>query len=328
MKILIKGIGSIGKRHLNNLFNLGYQNIVLVSSKLKLEPPFDSLPIYKSVEAACNDHVFTHGFICSPTASHQSDLEAFIQANISRIYLEKPVSHQLDGLQFVKTYLESGGQIVVGYDLHFDPGLVKVRELITAGYIGRVLSANAFVGQYLPDWRPHEDHRLGMSASKAKGGGVMLDLVHEFDYLCWLLGEPEKVAAFYQHNPSLEIETEDVADVLLKFNSNTSATIHLDYHQRQLIRNCIITGSEGTITWDLAARKVTYLNAAKVIQEFDFSSFDRNDRFVAIVKSFMEDQADDRLSDFKQGLRSLELVLAAKKSNDTNSFVALNKVEI
>lgn len=323
MSILIKGIGSIGKRHLNNLLNLGYTDVVLISSKLKQDSPFDRLPVYSNVEAASKNHSFSHGFICSPTASHQADLKSFIGAGVPKIYLEKPVSHQVDGLEFVQPFLKTGGQVFVGYDLHFDPGLEKVRELIAADAIGQVIGANAFVGQYLPDWRPHEDHRLGMSASKAKGGGVMLDLVHEFDYFNWLFGLPKKVAAFYQHNKSLEIETEDVADVLLKYESGMSGSIHLDYHQHQLIRHCIITGSKGTITWDLAARKVSYINASKNIEAFDFNSFDRNDRFIAIVKAFMDGINDDRLTQFNQGLASLELVLAAKKSSETNSIITI-----
>ncbi len=319
--ILIKGIGSIGKRHLTNLLALGYTDIVLVTSKSKSDTLFENLPAYASVAEACKNHQFTHGFICSPTASHYTDLKDFISHKISNIYLEKPVNHELNDFSFVDSYLQNGGSIVVGYDLHFDPGLMKVRDLLVSGTIGRVLSANAFVGQYLPDWRPHEDHRKGMSASKEKGGGVMLDLVHEFDYVCWLLGEPEMVAAFYQHNPELEIETEDVADVLLRFNHNISATIHLDYHQQQLIRNCIITGTRGTITWDLALRKVFWINASKETTEFDFSAFDRNDRFVEIVKSFMNGNGDERLSSFKQGIKSLKLVLAAKLSCQQLTFV-------
>lgn len=319
--ILIKGIGSIGKRHLTNLMALGYTDIALVTSKSKPDTLFNNLPAYPSVAEACQNHRFSHGFICSPTASHYNDLKDFVKYEIPNIYLEKPVNHQLADFSFVDSYLESGGNIAVGYDLHFDPGLMKVRELILSGAIGQILSANAFVGQYLPDWRPHEDHRKGMSASKEKGGGVMLDLVHEFDYLCWLLGEPEMVAAFYQHNPELEIETEDVADVLLRFNRNISATIHLDYHQRQLIRNCVITGTRGTITWDLALRKVFWLNASKENNEFDFSTFDRNDRFVEIVKSFMNGRGDERLCSFSQGVKSLRLVLAAKLSCEQLSFI-------
>ncbi len=321
MKILIKGIGSIGKRHLTNLIHLGYHNIVLISSKSEFESIINQLPVYTSVEQACRYHSFTHGLICSPTAVHHTDLVAFVNAGIKKIYLEKPVSHQNSNFDFVKPFISDGGQIFVGYDLHFDSGMIKVHELITKGIIGKVLSANAFVGQYLPDWRPFEDHRKGMSASIEKGGGVMLDLVHEFDYLCRFFGEPGKVASFYQHNKSLEIETEDVADVLIKFSSGVTATIHLDYHQPKLIRNCVFTGTYGTIIWDLAEKKVSCINSLKEVIDYDFSQFDRNDRFVSIIKAFMDGDQDNRLTDFNQGLISLKLVLAAKKSNDSNLVV-------
>jgi predicted dehydrogenase len=184
-----------------------------------------------------------------------------------------------------------------------------------------VYSANAFVGQYLPDWRPYEDHRKGMSASIERGGGVMLDLIHEFDYLIWLLGKAEMVSAIYQRNKELEIETEDVADVLIKFESGASGSIHLDYHQRVLIRNCVFTGALGTIKWDLAARTVTLTLADKKEEVFDFSSFERNDRYLEIAKAFMNAESDDRICTFELGLESLQLVMASKISSQSNTIL-------
>jgi len=322
-KILIIGLGSIGTRHFNNLKTLGFQDIALVSSKQQQPKKWETHKVFSNLKQALHAHQFTHAFVCSPTASHVAQLSELVQAGVSKIYLEKPISHNLEALDQFSAACENGIQIYVGYDLHFDPGLTKVRKLLHEKAIGRVYSANAFVGQYLPDWRPYEDHRKGMSASIERGGGVMLDLIHEFDYLIWLLGKAEMVSAIYQKNKELEIETEDVADVLIKFESGASGTIHLDYHQRALIRNCVITGALGTIKWDLAERKVSLVQENKKESLFDFSGFERNDRYLDIVKSFMGDDTDNRICTFEQGLASLQLVVASKQSSQSHSIIKL-----
>ncbi|MFT4855353.1 MAG: putative dehydrogenase [Algoriphagus sp.] len=323
MKILLKGFGSIGRRHCENLLLLGYDNIVIVSSKTELGEKFKDIPTYIDLNKALADHVFTHGFICSPTAFHTSDLRQFLNAEIPAIYLEKPVSHSLDAIEELLELAKNKTNVVVGFDLHFDPGLTMVKEIIDSNQIGKIYSANSFVGQYLPDWRPYEDYRVGMSASKEKGGGVMLDLVHEFDYLRWLLGKPRKVASFYQTNSQLEIETEDLADVLIQFENGINGSIHLDYHQRKLIRFCIITGERGTIKWDLAARKVILTHHDHSIEEFEFSNFERNDRYLQVLDAFFNNPGDVRLTSFEDGIISLKMVLAAKMASEQERVIEI-----
>lgn len=322
--ILIIGIGSIGKRHINNLIGLGYNNIVLVSRSGNVGENLNHLPCYTNTQQAIENHAITHAFVCTPTSKHLIDLTILVENNIQNIYLEKPVSHNFEGIEELVTLSKNFKRFVVGFDLHFDPGLNKVRQLILDKNIGNILSTNAFVGQYLPDWRPHEDHRKGMSASIEKGGGVLLDLIHEFDYVRWFLGTPTRLGSLVQHNKSLEIETEDLADVLIAFENNCTATIHLDYHQKKLVRNCIITGTNGTIKWDLSACQVDWIGKDKQEHQFNYKNFERNDRYVSIVKAFMnENEFDDRLVNLDDALVSLKMVLATKKSAQTNSFIDL-----
>lgn len=323
VNIVVIGIGSIGARHVSNLLSLGYDRITLITRRKEFPSYWPKFPVYTEFKDLPDISGFTHALICSPTAQHLKDLIPVLQAGIPFIFLEKPLSHSLDGLDQIKSLIQPHQKIVMGFDLRFDPGLGKIREILSGNGIGRVLSANAFVGQYLPDWRPHEDHRQGSSALKSKGGGVLLDLVHEFDYLYWLFGQVSALGAFYQSNPELEIETEDLADVLIKFTSGSTALLHLDYHQRKLIRYCQITGTNGSLHWDLAGKQVNWTDKKGQVQNVDFSSSERNDRFMMIIKAFMENQDDQRLTDFSEGLVTLKMVLAAKKSSESHTFVTL-----
>jgi predicted dehydrogenase len=322
LKIILIGLGSIGQRHLRNLLHLGYNGVSVVRRSGVLPGEFSYLPVYTSLNEALAANQFDAGIVCTPTSFHAVSVKALLQASVPNIYIEKPVSHNYDGLQEIVRLSKSySNNIVVGYDLHFDPGMMKVKELLDANIVGKVVSVNAVVGQYLPDWRPKEDYRKGMSARKETGGGVMLDLVHEFDYLHWLIGKAKTIAAQCSNSGALEIETEDVAEVLLRFSEGTIGTIHLDYLQQKLIRNCLITGYNGSIKWNLAESKVSWIDNNKSEQEFNYTGFDRNDRFLSIMKSFLANSKDNRLTNLADGLESLRWVLAAKQSAELNQFV-------
>ncbi len=329
MKILLIGLGSIGKRHLQNILHLGYTNIEVVSIKGFLPSPFTNLKVYTSIQQALKAGTYDVAILCTPTANHVGNMLELLQAKIANIYLEKPVSHSEENVEeLIKLGNGQSANIVVGYDLHFDIGLQKVKDLLQQNIIGKIVSVNAQVGQYLPDWRPQQDYREGMSAKVQAGGGVMLDLVHEFDYLLWLFGPVKKLACCYQHSGALQIETEDNAEVLLSFESGVLGTIHLDYLQQKLVRNCRITGYHGSIYWDLTTSQVSWINNQKQEETFDYKGFERNDRFIQIMKAFLSGDKDDRLTTLKQGIESLRLVLAAKQSSDCNQFIHLSNFSI
>ncbi len=318
------GLGSIGKRHLKNILLLGYSDVSVVSGKNVLPPEFSSCILFVTIEDAVSKTNFDAAIICVPTAFHIVSLRTILNAGIKNIFLEKPVSHNYKDVEEInKLIIQQKARVVVGFDMHYDLGLLKVKELISSNVIGTIVSANAEVGQYLPDWRPNEDYSSGMSAKKETGGGVLLDLVHEFDYLIWLLGDVKTIASFNKNSGSLKIETEDVAEVLLKFDNNVIGTIHLDYLQQKLVRNCLITGSDGTIFWDLTSSKVKWILKNKSEHEFSYEGFERNDRFINIIKDFLENKSNEQITLFDQGLQSLKLILAAKHSSNKNVFVEM-----
>ncbi len=326
MKIVLIGFGSIGKRHLANLLALGYTDVSIVSRSGKVADEFTHLDIYSTLQQALAARHFDAAIVCTPTAQHIETVLPLLQNKVASIYLEKPISHTYETINEIVHWVQQNNtHFIVGYDLHFDPGLQKVKTLLTENAIGKPVSVNAQVGQYLPDWRPHEDYRKGMSAKKETGGGVLLDLVHEFDYLQWLVGDATAIASFNHNSASLEIETEDVAEVLLKFTNGVIGTIHLDYLQPTLVRNCLFTGSKGSIKWDLAKAQVVFTNHSKQEEVFDYQSFERNERFRQIMKAFLDKANDDRLTSLENGLKSLKMVLAAKYSAEHNVFVQLSQ---
>lgn len=327
-KILIIGLGSIGQRHLKNILSLGYKEISLVRRNATTLKEFPNLKVYKSINSACEVDKYNTAIIATPTANHFKDFLEVSKNKIANIYLEKPISHSVKEANKIKEITKKKNlNVTVGYDLHFDLGLLKVKELLQKNTIGKVCSFQVEVGQYLPDWRPTQDYREGMSAKKDLGGGVMLDLIHEFDYVNWLFGPIKNIFGKHKQISNLEIETEDVSLNIVETKNGVLGTISLDYLQKELSRTCKIVGDNGTIIWDYKASKVTWsIHQKPIWEEFIYINIERNDRFISIIKTFLDSDVnnrDERLSSVKQAFKSLKMVKSAKKSNQNNKFTKI-----
>ena len=103
-------------------------------------------------------------------------------------YVEKPLAVTVEGLAELLDG-EAEVTIAVGYNLRFHPALEAIRAAVYEGRIGRLLAVRAEVGQYLPDWHPEEDYRVSYAARRDLGGGALLTLSHELDYVRWIAGE-------------------------------------------------------------------------------------------------------------------------------------------
>jgi predicted dehydrogenase len=174
------------------------------------------------------------------------------------------------------------------------------------------------VGHYLPDWHPWEDYRQSYSARADLGGGVILDAIHEIDYIRWLLGQVAGVFCLADKLSGLEIDTEDSAALLLRFENGAIGEIHLDYIQRAYSRTCQIICEEGTIRWDYMAAQVRWYSAhKKTWQYFDTpASWEANEMYLDEMRHFFNCLARRATpeQDVFEAAQVLTLALAAKAS--------------
>ena len=325
-RILLAGLGSIGLRHLNNLLQLGVDDIILLRTRNEPVKEAPHLPVFTKLHDALNQK--PDAVIVSNPTSHHLEVALPAARAGCHLFIEKPLSHTWKDVDELLSITKEKQTIsMVGFDMHFDPGLRKMRELIQDGLIGRVTAIQAQVGQYLPDWHPWEDYRNGVSARVDTGGGVILDLIHEIDYVTWLMGDAKEIMCMNDRVSSLEIQTEDTAAILIRFMSGVIGTINLDYIQRTISRSCRVVGEEGTLNWDLMNQKVSwFLSTDRSWYEFSYAGFQRNDRFLAEMKHFLDcldGKAQPEVS-LETGARSLKIALAAKESGKTGKAVVLH----
>jgi len=309
------------------LVHLGVRDILLLRTRQEPLEEYPQFPVTTNLDEAlaAKPEVVV---VCNPNAHHLQVAFPAAEAGCN-LFIEKPLSHSWHGVEALLSVIRQRRLLTwIGFDLRFDSGLCQVKNLIEDGCIGRCLSIQAQVGEYLPDWHPWEDYRKGVSARRETGGGVILDLIHELDYVTWLLGPITKISCFAEKVSSLQIETEDTAAMVLKFKTGALGTIHLDYLQRVPSRTCRVIGESGTILWDYFSKKVTcYSPGKRDPWEFEYTASQRDARFLEEMRHLLAcvEGREQPKVDALAGSRILKLALAAKQSAATGRVCRLEE---
>lgn len=329
MRFLISGLGSIGRRHLRNLIALGHKDIVLHrSGKSTLpEEELQEFPTEHDLIKALENRRPDAVIVSNPTAHHLDVAIPAAEVGCS-ILLEKPVSHSLDRVEeFRAALIKGGGQVLVGFQFRFHPGLRRILSLLDESAIGRVIYARAHWGEYLPGWHPWEDYRVSYSARADLGGGVLLTMCHPFDYLRWILGEVDSVSAVMGTYGDLELEVEDTADVLVHFEAGTLGSVHVDYNQRPPSHGLDIFGSQGQICWDSTTGAVRWwtVDEGRWQNFAPPNKFERNTMFLDEIRHFIAIAQGDvqPICNLDDGVEVLRIVLAAKESASKSKSIDL-----
>jgi predicted dehydrogenase len=328
MRFLVVGTGSIGQRHCRNLVALGQEVLAwdLDERRRALTAEIAGvavMPTQHDAFAARPDAVV----VCTPPAHHVAVARRAIDAG-AHAFVEKPIAHESGAVPaLIAEAARCGVRLAVGFNLRLVPSLARVRALLDAKRIGRVLSVRAEFGAYLPDWRPGRDYRDGYAVSAALGGGILLDAIHELDYLGWLFGDAEEIVAAAEHVSDLAGDTEDLAEITIRFASGVLAQVHLDYVQRAYRRTLHVIGTDGVVAWDYPAHTVTVHEAdgGPHVEDHRATDGEPNDMYVEEMRHFIRcvEGSEPPLVDGREGLRSLRLVEAAKQSSRERRWVKL-----
>lgn len=300
MIVLIIGFGSIGKRHYEILsqFKQISQIHILTKQQLKDKSAFKNL---KKI----NLNIYDYIIIASETSKHYKQLK-YIEKNTTnkKILVEKPLFHKFKKLNI------KNNQIFIGYNRRFYEILQKIKQEIKNQ---KCLFVQIYAGQYLPFWRPDRDYKKTYSAIKKLGGGVLLDLSHEIDYINYLFGNIKKIYAINDKISNLQINTDDICTAILKTNKNTIVNFTIDYISKDFMHFMIIHQENQTIKANLLTMelKITAKNDSK---EYKFDNL-RNNSFQAMHKNILF-QDDKICCSYKEALNIMKIIKKIRKQNE------------
>jgi len=257
-RVAVLGFGSSGHRFVSLVRKRLPKAEILVFSSQQL-----SGEAFRSTSKLSDVTKFgpTIAIICGVASERLQMVEA-LESEVRGVLVEKPlaVGHP-EGLQVARELEKRGSITQVGYNLRFSTSLRHFKDTINGLSMGRVLSLRAETGQFLPSWRTGRDYRTSASARQASGGGVLLELSHEIDYLRWIFGDIEWVSAWSGRQSDLDIDVEDTAHLTLGFSSGDSfqplvGQVNLDFIRHDRTRSITAVCANGTLRWDGIALRV------------------------------------------------------------------------
>ncbi len=272
-------------------------------------------------------------FVTNPSSLHVEIVRRALAAG-AHVLVEKPLSHSLDGVaELVRESSRRGLVGFVAYQLRFHPGFLRTRQLLASGALGRVLFAEAVVGEYLPGFHPYEDYRRMYASRRELGGGVTLSQIHEIDFLIALLGRPERAFSVGGKLSSLEVDVDDVSSSLLEFRGAEGRVLpvrlHQDFVQRPPERRLLVVGERGKLEWSLSGRSLELYGAAgELVERQDYGDFPRNRLFEDELGHFLDcvEHGATPMVDLASGAESLAVALAILESQQSGVPVSIGAV--
>jgi len=282
----------MGSQHARLAVSLGC-NVAVLSNRSTSFPK-----TYGDLSQALEAHEPDYVVIANATNEHYDSLCQLAQAGYrGTLLVEKPIFGKFETIPVLPFKA-----VFVAYNLRFHPITQQIKALLTGE---RILSVQAYVGKYLPDWRPTFDYRKSYSASAGRGGGALRDLSHELDYLTWMLGGWSRVTALGGQFSPLEIDSDDVYALLLATPKCPVVSIQLNYLDRFSRRFFLINTARKTIEADLISGTLT------INDKVESYPIDRKQTYLDMHRAIHEG-CTDTLCSLEDGLDVLRLINAAE----------------
>lgn len=297
-KVLIIGFGSIGKRHATILKKFRMVSNVYILSK-RPSKIFKNIKKLSQIKQIDPDYIV----ICSRTSDHFKHLK-YIERNLSKkiVLIEKPLFNKFHKFNILKN------KVFVGYNLRQHPVIKFIKNFIKNK---NILSVNIVCNSYLPNWRKKKNYKTSYSSHKRLGGGVLLDLSHEIDYLEWIFKRIKRLDLVkIKKLSNLKINVED--HVLIAGETEVcNFILDLNYYSLCPRREIIVEGNYFSIKGDLINNSVEiYLkNKNKKIIKF------KNKKNYTYIKQhqLVLDQNYRTLSTFKNANKLMLLLERFRK---------------
>jgi len=293
---LVVGLGSIGRRHARTLAKLGLETVVGVDSdgEARARAEADGLvgSAYDGIACAASHHTdFDLAIIASPTHLHA---EHYLQAqrHVPAVFIEKPLAHTLDDLSRMLACARP--RDMVACNMRFHPAIAELKRRMGDGAIGAPLYARIRYGQHLSAWRPGQDYRASYSAFAAKGGGIVLDDIHEIDLAQFLFGTITEISGLALRSGALETDAEDIASLTLRTERGILVSVFMDAVHPLYRREIEVVGAHGAFSWNESDNLLRFCAHGADGYAFaaDFSAYSWEDMYEEELAYFLSTLAD------------------------------------
>lgn len=336
IRIAIVGCGRISKNHFKSVKKYK-KHIELVAiceiqkSILKKYEKLYSVKGYSNLEKMLQSENLDIVALCTPSGLHPS--QAILSAKYKvNVITEKPMAtNWKDGKRMVEYCEKADVRLFVVMQNRKNETLQLLKRAITDDRFGKINMVHINVFWYRP--QEYYDQASWRGTFKLDGGAFMNQASHYFDLLSWLIGPVDKINSMI--SKTRKIETEDTGILNIKWLNGTLGSICVTMltYPRNLEGSITILGDKGTVRiGGLAVNKIQHW-------EFnDYKQYDQNikkanykttsvygfghlfyyQNVIDVIRGKAEPETDGR-----EGLNSLELIIAAYLSAKNDKIISL-----
>ena len=331
-KILIVGLGSIGKRHLNNFSK--YCKFIDVcdsrSDRLKdIREKFKVRNTFKDFNEAFKINKYDAVLICTPPSSHLK-IAKIATKNKCSLFIEKPLGINVSGWKNISNQCKKNKIVnYVAYCHRFIPYTNFFKKLIiNKKIIGKIFSGHLRWASYLPSWHPYEDYRKFYMSSKKLGGGALLDDSHGIDLIRYLLGDVKSVFGKVCNLSDLKMNSDDSVHGLINLKNKILITMSFELYETSPEISLKLTGSKGSIKWDRVKNLIeVYSKEKNKTKAFQFDLKNLMSMYDLQTKYFIDllnGKHKNDLNNINYAINTQKIIDAFFKSSNSNKLVNVN----
>lgn len=161
--------------------------------------------------------------ICTPSGTHLDYGSRAARAG-KHLIVEKPIEISLKrGHKLIESCRQNNKKLAVIYQNRFIEDVIKMKQVIDGGELGRIFMIDASVKWYR-DQEYYDSGGWRGTLDLDGGGAVINQAIHTIDLMVWFCGMPESLQGFKGTLTHERIEGEDNAVATLQFKNGAIGT--------------------------------------------------------------------------------------------------------
>lgn len=320
MKILIVGLGSMGKRRIR-LLQAGWPDMELCGVDTQRERRDDcgkqfGIAMYDTVEAAIRQFRPEAAFVCTSPTSHAAIIETCLN---SGLHVFSEINLVSDGYaENCKLAEEKGRVLFLSSTFLYREETRRIVEAVASG--NETMHYTYHVGQYLPDWHPWEDYQTYFVGRRRTNGCREL-LAIELPWILAAFGEVEEMHVVRRSRTALPIPYPDSCFLTFTHAAGHVGQLLVDVASRVAVRHFEGFSEHAQIEWrgtpeelwiascdPMRMERVT--PAAESVRQQGYGSFIVENAYADEIRAFFERirTGAPACYGFEEDLRTLRLI--------------------
>ena len=275
-KILVIGLGSMGKERVRNLIALGLKDKILgfdirKDKRNEAEQKY-SISTFSSLQEAMQTHKIDIFINSTPPHIHMQYAKIAAENNI-HCFIEASVVEK-EKILALSQRANQNTLILPSSTMYHTPMVKRIKQLVDSHAIGEILNINYHTGQYLPDWHPWEDIQDYYVSRTDTGGGREI-VPFELTWLCAIFGKARAIGGMYGKLTDMNAPIDDMYHCLLQFQSGALLNLSIEVISApKATRELRILGTKGIIKYSQDSNILSFINTD--MSDWEHTHFDED----------------------------------------------------